>query len=87
MMIKLTSPCCVVYHRYANAWKRHMWYKRQKHYSSKIAVDLSHYRLLERIAASNRTAVILEDDVQLTGTQWLPDLLTTLQELPQVGLS
>jgi GR25 family glycosyltransferase involved in LPS biosynthesis len=62
-----------------------MWHKRQKHYSSKIAVDLSHYRLLERIAASNRSAVILEDDVQLTGKQWLTDLLTTLQELPQVG--
>jgi GR25 family glycosyltransferase involved in LPS biosynthesis len=41
--------------------------------------------LLERIAASNRSAVILEDDVQLTGKQWLTDLLTTLQELPQVG--
>lgn len=64
-----------------------MWYKRQKHYSSKIAVDLSHYRLLERIAASNSNAVILEDDVQLTGKQWLLDLLTTLQELPQVGLT
>jgi GR25 family glycosyltransferase involved in LPS biosynthesis len=48
---------------------------------------MSHYRLLERVAASNRSALILEDDAQLTGEQWLPDLLTALQELPQVHTS
>lgn len=78
-----TCLCC----RYANTWKRHLWYRQQKHVSSKIAIDMSHYRLLERVAASNRSALILEDDAQLTGEQWLPDLLTALQELPQVHTS
>ena len=43
--------------------------------------------VLERIAASNRPAVVLEDDAQLdmVGTQWLPDLLTALQDLPEVS--
>jgi hypothetical protein len=73
--------------RYANTWKRHLWYKQQQHYRSKIAVDMSHYRMLERVAASNRSTVILEDDAQLTGEKWLPDLLTTLRELPEVRSS
>ena len=62
-----------------------MWHKQSPWIRSKIAVDLSHYRLLERIVNTGRPAVILEDDAALTGTQWLPDLLTALQELPQVS--
>ena len=61
-----------------------MWKKQQQHYRSKVAIDISHYRLLERIVSSKRTAIILEDDAKLTGQQWLPELLTALQELPQV---
>lgn len=61
-----------------------MWHKHSPWIRSKIAVDLSHYRLLERVVRMGRPAVILEDDVALTGKQWLPDLLTALQELPQV---
>lgn len=76
----LCRLCC----RYANPWKRHMWHNGQPHYRTKIAIDLSHYRLLERLAASNSSAVILEDDAQLTGETWLQDLLTALQELPHV---
>jgi GR25 family glycosyltransferase involved in LPS biosynthesis len=45
-----------------------MWYKQQKHCATKIAIDMSHYRLLERVAASNHSAVIIEDDAQLTGS-------------------
>jgi hypothetical protein len=61
-----------------------MWHRQHKHHSVKIAIDLSHYRLLERLESSNRSAVILEDDAQLTGERWLHDLLTVLQELPKV---
>lgn len=61
-----------------------MWYKGQRHYRSKIAIDMPHFRLLERVAASKRSTLILEDDAQLTGERWLPDLLTALQELPEV---
>lgn len=73
-------PC-----RYANPPKRHMWYRQEPHYSSKLAIDFSHFRLLERLAAANLTAaVIVEDDAQIPGKDWLSDLLTTLKELPQV---
>jgi hypothetical protein len=61
-----------------------MWYRRQRFYRSKIAVEVSHLRLLEHVTASNRSTLILEDDAQLTGEKWLPDLLTALQELPEV---
>jgi GR25 family glycosyltransferase involved in LPS biosynthesis len=61
-----------------------MWYRRQRQYRSKIAIDMSHYRMLERVAASNRSTLILEDDAKLTGEKWLPDLLTALQQLPEV---
>jgi len=61
-----------------------MWQQNRTRYSSKIAVDLSHYRLWERIAAGEQPAIILEDDVRLTGRTWTQDLLTVLQELPEV---
>lgn len=72
---------------YTHGWRRAMWDQGQAFIRSKIAIDLSHFRVLERIAASNRPAVVLEDDAQLdmVGTQWLPDLLTALQELPEVS--
>jgi GR25 family glycosyltransferase involved in LPS biosynthesis len=63
-----------------------MWYRGQRQVRSKIAIDLSHFRLMEHIAASNLSTVILEDDAQLTGERWLPDLLTALQELPEVRM-
>jgi GR25 family glycosyltransferase involved in LPS biosynthesis len=63
-----------------------MWYRRQQQYRSKIAIDMSHFHMLERIAASNRSTLILEDDAQLTGERWLPDLLTALKELPEVRM-
>jgi hypothetical protein len=63
-----------------------MWNRKQPYIQSKIAIDLSHFRLLERIVATGRPAVILEDDAQIDmmGKQWLPNLLTALQELPEV---
>jgi GR25 family glycosyltransferase involved in LPS biosynthesis len=63
-----------------------MWDKNQPLIRSKIAIDLSHFRLLERIVATGRPALILEDDAQIDmmGKQWLPKLLTALQELPEV---
>lgn len=66
-----------------------MWDKGQPLVRSKVAIDLSHFRLLERVARTGRPAIILEDDAQLnmTGKQWLPNLLTALQELPRVGRS
>lgn len=88
----MLSICCLytclpIYlpaHRYANTFKRRMWAKQQEHYRAKIAIDLSHYRLLERIVSSNRSAIILEDDARLTGRRWLRDMLRALQELPEV---
>jgi hypothetical protein len=56
----------------------------------KVAVDLSHFQSLERIARENRAAVILEDDAGIAEAKgdndaWYRDLLAALQELPQVG--
>lgn len=61
-----------------------MWHQNRTHYSGKIAVDLSHFRLWERIAAGSQPALILEDDVRLTGANWTHHLVTVLNELPQV---
>jgi GR25 family glycosyltransferase involved in LPS biosynthesis len=62
-----------------------MWYQNRTHYSSKVAVDISHFRLWQRLAAADQPAIILEDDVKLTGPSFRKDLLTVLNELPQVG--
>lgn len=64
-----------------------MWHHNRTRYTSKIAVDLSHYCLWERIAAGDQPALILEDDVRLTGTHWTQSVLTALNELPQVRMS
>jgi GR25 family glycosyltransferase involved in LPS biosynthesis len=63
-----------------------MWKRNEPMIRSKIAIDLSHFRLLERIVATGKPAVILEDDarIDMLGTQWLPNLLQALQELPEV---
>lgn len=61
-----------------------MWRNNRTRYSGKVAVDVSHFRVWERIAASNKAAIILEDDVCLTGRTWSQDLLTVLNELPEV---
>jgi GR25 family glycosyltransferase involved in LPS biosynthesis len=61
-----------------------MWHHNRTRYSGKVAVDVSHFRVWEKIAASNTPAIILEDDVRLTGRTWSRDLLTVLNELPEV---
>lgn len=61
-----------------------MWRNNRTRYSGKVAVDVSHFRVWERVAASNTAAIILEDDVRLTGQTWSRDLLTVLNELPEV---
>lgn len=63
-----------------------MWNRNASLIRSKIAIDLSHFRLLERIVASGKPAVILEDDarIDMMGSQWLSNLLQALQELPEV---
>ena len=62
-----------------------MWYQNRTRYSSKVAVDISHFRLWQRLAAADQPAIILEDDAKLTGPTFRKDLLTVLNELPQVG--
>jgi hypothetical protein len=64
-----------------------MWYQNRTRYSSKVAVDISHFRLWQRLAASKQPAIILEDDVKLAGGNWTRHLLTVLNELPQVCLA
>jgi hypothetical protein len=64
-----------------------MWYQNRTRYSSKVAVDISHFRLWQRLAASSQPAIILEDDVKLAGGNWTQHLLTVLNELPQVRLA
>ncbi len=61
-----------------------MWNQNRTRYSGKVAVDISHFRLWQRLAAGNKPAIILEDDVRLTGPTWRKDLLTVLNELPEV---
>lgn len=61
-----------------------MWQHNRTRYSGKFAVDVSHFRVWERIAASNTAGIILEDDVRPTGQTWSRDLLTVLNELPEV---
>lgn len=62
-----------------------MWQHNRTYYSSKLAVDLSHFRLWERVAASDNPVLIVEDDVRLTGAaNWTRDMLTVLNELPEV---
>lgn len=61
-----------------------MWQQNRTRYSGKIAVDISHFRLWQRIADTNTSAIILEDDVKLTGPSWRKDLLTVLNELPEL---
>jgi hypothetical protein len=67
-------------------WRNAETYKFQR---QKVAVDLSHFQNLERIARENKAAVILEDDVGFEKRDdkdsWYRDLLKALQELPQVG--
>lgn len=62
-----------------------MWYQNRTRYSGKVAVDLSHFRLWERIAAGSKPAIILEDDVHLTGNNWTQHLIDVLKQLPVVG--
>lgn len=61
-----------------------MWHHNRTRYSGKVAVDVSHFRLWERIVATNQPAMIFEDDIRLTGSNWTRDLLTALNELPEV---
>ena len=61
-----------------------MWYQNRTRYSGKVAVDISHFRLWQRIADTNTSAIILEDDVRLVGANWTQHLLRVLNELPQV---
>lgn len=63
-------------------WKRgHIFHR------GKVAVDLSHYQELERIAAENKPAIIVEDDAAFPNSKdWYAGLLSRLQELPEVRL-
>uniref|UniRef100_A0A383VQV5 Glycosyl transferase family 25 domain-containing protein n=1 Tax=Tetradesmus obliquus TaxID=3088 RepID=A0A383VQV5_TETOB len=62
--------------------------ERYRFHRQKVAVDVSHYQNLDRILKENRTAVILEDDVNLPEAgrnkdAWYIRVLAALQELPQ----
>jgi hypothetical protein len=67
-----------------HGWRSYMWRHNRTRYSSKIAVDVSHFCVWEMIASSNRPGIIFEDDIRLTGPNWSRDLLTVLNELPEV---
>lgn len=64
-----------------------LWKKGDIFHRGKVAVDLSHYQLLEHMAAENKPAIIVEDDAAFPNSKdWYADLLSRLQELPEVGL-
>lgn len=73
--------------RYIRGVRFRLWKKNNGHHRAKCAVDISHYRSLERIIKEDKPAIIVEDDAIFPNrTDWYGDLLRTLQELPQVYL-
>jgi hypothetical protein len=77
--------------RYVRGVRLKFWENGYRFQRQKVAVDLSHYQNLNRIAKEGRTAVLLEDDAVIAAATadrdgWYQALLTVLQELPRVGL-
>jgi GR25 family glycosyltransferase involved in LPS biosynthesis len=81
------DPSAVTYadaEKYMKGLLLRMWYKGHPWARIRLAGDLSHYRLLERAAATNTSAIIMEDDVKLVppSNNWYGDLLAALKDLP-----
>lgn len=71
--------------RYINGVRFRVWKRGQPYQRRKVAIDLSHYQLLERILKENRTTLILEDDLELKTHNLYADLLKNMRLLPQVS--
>ena len=59
------------------------WEAGKPYYRKKVAADLSHYKLLQKVVDRNAPAIILEDDGSPgRSDDWYSDLLAALKELP-----
>jgi hypothetical protein len=85
-----TLPALFCMRRFVTGVRLKFWKLGYAEQRKKVAVDLSHYQNLERIAKEGKTAAVIEDDAGGTVFEggrdaWYKSLLSALQELPKVS--
>eukprot|EP00878_Enallax_costatus_P004633 GHUV01004878.1.p1 GENE.GHUV01004878.1~~GHUV01004878.1.p1 ORF type:complete len:328 (+),score=37.26 GHUV01004878.1:228-1211(+) len=69
--------------RYIGGVRLAMWQRRQPYQLAKVAIDISHYRLLEDVMKTNRNTLIMEDDAEFNSEDFYIALLGRMRHIPQ----